>query len=366
MSKYPYKEGMLDQLKLFPKLALAFLFGVSGIVLPGPQTNAALFQSGDVFVGVSNGNIQHYDKSLNLIETLNTEIIGIGVRTTGMAFDSNLNLYSTNFSVFPPPFVPSGTNSVSKFENDNSGLVTPPNPFVVNDPQSGSESIVFDASGSFYVGQSFGTKDVVKYAADGTFLNRFDVAIDVSGSDWIDLAADQKTLFYTSEGRMIKRFDVSTGTQLTDFATLPINGGRAQALRLLGDGGILLADNQDIVRLDALGNIIQTYDVVGQDDWFALNLDPDGTSFWSANFITADLYKFDIGTGNILGSINTGTGINSVFGVAVAKEITQGTTNPGGGGPTNPVPEPTTGFLLGSGILGIFLWRWQSRKKRAS
>ncbi|MDX1670055.1 MAG: hypothetical protein R3194_11600, partial [Limnobacter sp.] len=38
--------------------------------------------------------------------------------------------------------------------------------------------------------------------------SQFDVATDDRGSDWIDLAADQCTMYYTSEGTLVKRFDV--------------------------------------------------------------------------------------------------------------------------------------------------------------
>ena len=85
---------------------------------------------------------------------------------------------------------------------------------------------------------------------------------------------------------------------------------------------MLVADNAFIVRLDAGGNVIQTYDAPGEDGWFALNLDPDGASFWSASFVTADVFKFDIASGAVLLSFNTGTGGNTVFGLSVFGEIT--------------------------------------------
>jgi hypothetical protein len=108
---------------------------------------------------------------------------------------------------------------------------------------------------------------------------------------------DQCTLFYTSEGRLVKRFDVCANTQLTDFATLP-NDGYAYALRLLppvdGTRGLLVADNSDIKRLNGIGNVVLTYDIPGKDNWFSLNLDPDGTSFWSGDSTTREFYRFEI------------------------------------------------------------------------
>jgi hypothetical protein len=139
----------------------------------------------------------------------------------------------------------------------------------------------------------------------------------------MDLAADQKTMLYTQEGRAIKRYDVSSNTALSDFAALP-GAGEAFALRILGDGGVLLADGDNIKRLNSSGVVVQTYDATGEDSWFALNLDPDGTSFWSADFTTADVYKFDIASGNVLLHFNTGTGSSTVYGLVVFGELVAG------------------------------------------
>lgn len=70
-----------------------------------------------------------------------------------------------------------------------------------------------------------------------------------------------------------------------------------RALRLLPTGGLLVADWQEIHRLDGAGNVVQTYDVTGADCWYGLTLDPDGTSFWSVNRCTYKIYRFDIATG---------------------------------------------------------------------
>jgi hypothetical protein len=128
-------------------------------------------------------------------------------------------------------------------------------------------------------------------------------------------------MFYTSEGRSVKRYDVGTSTQLADFAAgLP--GTVAYALRILPDGGVLVADTELIVRLDNTGSVIQTYDAPGEDTWFSLNLDPDGTSFWSGNFGTGKFYKFDIASGTQLMSVDTGVGSGNLWGLVVYGEIT--------------------------------------------
>ena len=85
-----------------------------------------------------------------------------------MAFDSTGKLYVTDF----------GGNGVTVFDTDGSRI----GPFGGTNFGQHPESIVFDAAGNL--------------------LARFDVATETGGgSDWIDLAPDQCTLFYTSEER---------------------------------------------------------------------------------------------------------------------------------------------------------------------
>lgn len=328
------KEDKMKRLKLMIGVS-ALCLSVTGLMNPG-LSNAATINTGDVFVSVSAGKVQHYDSSLNLIETLDTGA-GASAYTTGMAFDSSTNLYVTTFN--------GGT--VAKFNavdgssagNFTSGLSSNP------------ESILFDASGNAYVGSANGDQNIRKYDSAGNLLTQYDVDTEWRGSDWIDLAADQTTMFYTSEGREIKRFDVGSNTQLTDFTTVG-GSGTLYALRLLGDGGLLVADTYEIKRLDSTGAVIQTYDVAGEDSWFALNLDGNGTSFWSADYGTANFYEFDIASGAVLSSANTGTGGYTVFGLAVAGEITQGCPDCGG----SKVPEPSTLLLFGSGLAGLGLF----------
>ena len=139
-----------------------------------------------------------------------------------------------------------------------------------------------DATKNVYVGHAFhGSRDIFKFNSAGNLIGRFDVATEARGSDWIDLAPDQCTMYYTSEGRSIKRYNVCTQTQLPNF-TSGLHG-YGFALRRFPPSVLLVADTSDIHRLNASGQIVQSYDAAGQNCWFALNLDPDGRSFWSAD-----------------------------------------------------------------------------------
>lgn len=320
-------------------VAALALFGL-GVATPA---RATVFEIGDVFASIGTGQVAHFDKNLTYIETLDTTKGGF---TTGSAFDAAGNLYVTNFS----------TASIAKF--DRTGALADAE-FVLCDPGASCESIVFDKTGNFYVGQASGTQDILKFDSAGTRLASYDVATERLGSDWMDLAADQNTMYYTSEGYTVKRYDVSSGTQLADFAT-SLPGAAAYAFRLLADGGLLVADFANNLRLDSTGSIVDTYDIDGNNGWFALNLDPDGTSFWTGDSGTNVLARFDIATGAVLQSLDLDTlaelsGVQ-LFGVSVFGEITQG-------GPP-PIPVPAALPLLASGLIGLGALRW--RKRRAS
>lgn len=284
----------------------------------------AQFQTGDVFASVNSGRVNQYRSNGTLVQTLNT---GMGGFTTGSAFDAAGNFYVTNFSA----------NSVSKFNNSGvlqgtfgSGYSTP-------------EAIVFDQTGNVYVGNQ-GGGGIRKFNASGVLQQVF----SAGQVDWMDLAADQRTMYFTTEGTAIQRYDLLTNTLLSPFATGL--GGRAFALRTLESGGVLLANGLNVLQLNNVGSVVRTYTLAGEggNSLFALNLDPNGTSFWTGSQNTGVLYKLNIASGALEQSINTGVGSGNLFGVSVFGEITTG-----GPGPGTTVPEPGTLALLGTGLLAV-------------
>lgn len=140
-----------------------------------------------------------------------------------------------------------------------------------------------------------------------------------SGTDWVDLASDQRTVFYTSENAFIHRYDTVTGLQLPDYG-----GGRLaseqrfHAMRILppgdGSGGVLVAAGKEVLRINADGVIVQRYGAWGDADviayadredgnvlgWYSLEVDPGGRTFWASSHDTGLLYQFDLATGAVL------------------------------------------------------------------
>ncbi len=292
------------------------------IALSATIATAVPFQKGDVFAAVGNSEVKHYNSSGTLLEILNTgtgndTTEGENSSTAGMAFDKNGNLYVTGYR----------TQTVSVFNNSGVLQGTFGSGYNLN-----PESIVLDAMGNIYVGQSDGTKEILKFDMAGNLLAKFTPLTGPRGTDWIDLAADQKTMFYTSEGGSIMRFDVSNNTQLSNFT----DGLAAPcyALRIRPNGEVMVACESQAYLLNATGGIMQTYSSSGEK-WFALNLDPDGTSFWTGDSNSVQLlfspkgnaHKIDIANGTTLMTITTSSDspINFLDGLAVYGEPTVAT-----------------------------------------
>jgi sugar lactone lactonase YvrE len=269
-----------------------FLAALVVTLLAGAQPALAVpYELGDVFVAVGHGKIKQFSPNGTLKDTLDTR--SGAPEDPGMCFDAASNLYSTNFL----------DQSMTKFDDAGNVLTYPFGSGFNADP----ESCVLNGSGSMYVGQADGTGDILKFSLSGDPQGSFNPARENRGTDWIDLAADDCTMYYTSEGRSVKRFNVCTNTQLPDFATgLP--GSNAYALRLLPGGGALVADTGYIVHLDPSGNVVKAIPASrfgGTSLLFALNLDPDGKTFWTADFRDGKITRVDINTGEQVSQFNS-------------------------------------------------------------
>ncbi len=293
-------------------IGLLFCIMIAGIGMPGIaafNAPATVFTRGDVFAATGAGQIKRFTPDGTLMQTLQT---GADGQDAGMTFDRDGNLYLAHFEA----------NQVYRFGPDGALL----GPFG-RGFDSHPESLVFDAAHNLYVGQADGSRQVLKFDLQGNLLSTIELPTEGRGSDWIDLAQDQRTLFYTSEGASIKRFDLVDHRSLADFNQAPLPGSIAYALRVLPDGGVLVADTELLVRLDREGKQVQTYDAPDEDDWFAVNLDPDGKTFWSGNLGTGRVFRFDLGRGDQVASWDAGAQ-GALGGLAVYGEITAAVSLP--------------------------------------
>jgi hypothetical protein len=290
-------------------LLVAFSLGLLFAFATPPASAAGVpYVAGDVFAADSNGLIKHFSSTGVLLDTLNT--MSNSAEETGMCFGELGYLRSTNYTA----------NNMTKFDNMGNVLTFPwAGPFNTH-----PESCVLNAAGDVYVGQSDGSADVLKFAPSGAFEGSFNVATGDRGSDWIDLAADQCTLYYTSEDNTIHRYNVCTSTQLPNFATAFTDSGSSAtcyALRIRPNGEVMVACTDKIYRLDAAGTVIQRYPKPASETsfLFAMNLDTSNTSFWTAGFNSGNIYKIDITTGAVLFQFAAGS---AVKGLAIFGEIT--------------------------------------------
>ena len=297
----------------------SLLVGIFASILffyPEDALAATLFP-GDIVAAIGDGTLQVYTPFGAKVAKLHT---GVGGFTTGMATDRSGDLYVTNFSA----------GSVSEFNADGILLGA------VASGYANPESIVFNRAGQAYVGDA---GDNVIHAIGGP---DFKVAVQNRGADWIDLASNQKTFYYTSEGDEILRYNISKG-QLKPF-TVNLPGQFAYQVAILRNGEVLVADQNFDLLLNKKGMIVTTYNL-NDSGMSSISVTPNGQDFWTGSFRTGLLYEVNIASGDVLRTINTHSG--SLYGIAV-----YGARTAGGG-----VPEPSLWltFIVGIGATGASL-----------
>ena len=345
-------------------LAAILVLGCVGLLFsPAKRAGAAtVFGSGQVFASVGNSQVNIYDPVSGSYLTTLTDNSGGNDYTVGSAFDSLGNYYVTdddgsldNLSQVSE-FAPDGTQ-IATFGN----LITP-------------TSIVFDNKGDMYVGQQL-SPNIAEFAptpgvladpvnqvpAGWTRLPDITVQLhDLSpGVDHIELSSDECTIYYTSEGAAIHTYNKCTATQGPDFNKVPFTQpvstivNSAFGLRIVSGGDVLVADSGNVLELDSSGNLIQTYPCSSMpscgNSLFAMSIDPSGTSFWTADSSSGNIYQVNIASGTVMQTISTG-GLGSVFGLSVDNQLQ--VVAPQTTGPLNPLPTltvvpPTTPIVYG-------------------
>jgi hypothetical protein len=278
------------------------LFTISSVLgVVGSATAATAFSPDDVFVGVGSNKVQWRSPGGTLNQTLTTA--ASSSITTGMAFDPAGKLYVTGYT----------SNVVNRFTTSGAADTTFGSGY-----NSHPESIAFDRAGNAYVGQERGARDILKFGPSGNLLASYNASTEAAnGTDRIDLAPDQCTIYYTSQGKSVRRFNVCTNSQGPNL-TSSLPGKEAFDVKVLPTGGVLVADTTAVYRLNASGTITQTYDQPNRDCWVTLALDSAATSFWAADRCASQVYRFSLTTGTVQSSFTTGTKSGSINGLAVS------------------------------------------------
>ena len=293
--------------------------GVSISSASPAAASGVAFHTGDLLAGTSNENILHYSPSGSLLDTLSSG--AAGSEETGMCFDASGNLYATNFE----------GASVTKFGSSGNLLSFPWGSSFGN-----PESCAVDSLQNVYVG-NVSSDTLLQFNTAGTLLATWHPQVESRGIDWIALSSDQCTMYYTSEGTSVLRFNVCNGTQESTFATgLP---SPCYALQIRQNGEIMVACSTEVVRLSSTGAVLQTYPISslpGATYLFAMNLDPNGTSFWTADFYNGDIYKVNISTGAVQETFSAGQGVRGLALVGGSGPVGGPLTNSEALGPRNP------------------------------
>jgi hypothetical protein len=279
------------------------IVGVFGLA----RTTAGQEVYGDVFVSVRN-TVQEYTPTGTLVQTLYGGL-SCGYYA-GPTFDPAGNFYVTDFSC----------GGVSEFNNMGALVTTD---WASNPAQPSPESITYNATtNTFFVGGPF-VPSISEYNTSGSLIHTFFVSLvgHTGGTDWLTFQ-NPSTILYLGEGYGIDSLNITTGAN-TLFATIPTY---SWALRVIPSGAfagdVLVAGSTAAYLLGSTGNLIQTYSLPGNDGVvFALNLDPNGTDFWTCD-TGGDVWKVNIATGAIDEQWSTGSGPSTTFGLAVFGEPT--------------------------------------------
>ena len=262
--------------------------------------------------------------------------------TAGSAFDASGNFYVTD----------DYSGQISKY--DPNGALTGVFASGLQNPLS----LVFDNSGNLYVGQQ-NTPYIAEFNSSGqNTANIGPVTTGETGDDWIDLASDQCTFYYTTETNVVYRYSNCAGSvgQQSNFNAVPFPGARAFQVRILPDGGALVADTNSVLRLDSNGNVNEVYPCTAADQsalqaaypsaivgaplpgcggsLFSLAIDPSGTSFWAGDSYSGNIWQIDLTSGQLMNEVNTGAAF--LYGLTVENGSEAATT------PTVVSATPTT------------------------
>jgi hypothetical protein len=320
-------------------------FGVllfaAALLLPVALTAQVTWQVGDVFVGV--GNQYQIWRNTGSGYTMIDSIPFSSGQAGGCGFDSQFNFYGTN-GISTSPI----SGQIVEFNNAAHSVGGATVAFSYPTSTAYPESIVFDASGDFYVGSP--NSSVLRYTPNfpaSPDIGPGAVAISytaqtpigtTSAADQVDLGTDQANLFLTSstasskpavQANTVTRVDLSNSSNVSTAAN--ISGSTLWSVRLIPTAdikpgtpptpirGMLVAADNSVLQLSGAGSVVKTFQATKSLKFKSvrfLAMDPDGVSFWAGDYGNGNVLKFNLSSGAVTASFSTGS-TNALGGVCV-------------------------------------------------
>jgi streptogramin lyase len=250
---------------------------------------SVMFNHGDIFAGVGNNIIKRFNPQGGLEQELT---YFLDPNTADMQFDDDSNLYAVKPDI----------SYVLKLRYDTNGTILQEN-FINSRYIAYAQSLVIDNKGIFYVG-GISSLNIEQFNPDGTHIKTF-TSPGSNFASYMDLDSDQCTLFYTSQyTNIVARINACSDTKLPDFAILPTSPGGS--VKITKNGNIIVATFANIYKYSKDGILLKTYNFPCAPTCylFSVNLDPDLSTFWTADWKFGYIYRVDIETGNIIKSFN--------------------------------------------------------------
>jgi len=314
------------------------LAGLGALPFAALQAETNAFSRGDVLVGCTllndpaddhrgRGRILHYDADLRLRNTLwiddTTHIV------QGLRFAPDGVLWA--FDAF--------AYKIFRYCRDGRRLAD------FKAPARSFAHVTFAADGRFFLGENFvgtasrvplrttlpfmpgtqrlGDGHLFEFSANGRLLHEHRTPVHggmggFQGLTASALAADGKTLYYTSEtGPRIMHWDVAARSSLPDLVAAADNSGRFFFdLAFDSAGRLLVVTGLGVDALDATSGAVLRRYPLGSFGWASMS-PPVNDAVYLSNFFSGEIARLDLQSGAITAKADTGTK-KSASGVAVA------------------------------------------------
>jgi hypothetical protein len=158
------------------------------------------------------------------------------------------------------------------------------------------ESVVFRGD-DMYVGHADGSRKIKRYTrTDGIFQQDFSPTLLSRGTDHIALAADNKTMYYTSENRAVYSYDLETRVTSTFVADTGLYANYGVFYRFQ-DGHVFVSGDSSTKRYDPKGQLVQTYTYSPAPFVFNFALSLNGQKLFAGDFNSPNIWIVDVETG---------------------------------------------------------------------